>query len=182
MLRLGFGVGVAGAGRRRAVAVDRGVAIAASTNTSVVPQGDAWLVTKTGGGSAYNAQAVSAQPVGDFLLRVRFASGGFALAGMSFDPAAGSSAASIKWGLEYYRAGNSLYAYRDGATVAGAVAAFDGSFGWIRRSGGRVKWRFGASFESAVELMDEAAEPAPAWFDASIYSQGAQIAVRLIAL
>jgi hypothetical protein len=182
MLRLGFGVGVSAGRGRRAPAVDRGVPIAPSTNCSVAPEGDGWLITKTAGGSAYNAQAVSAQAVGDFLLRIRFAAGGFALGGMSGDPGAGSDLASIRWGLEYYRAGNSLYVYRDGASVPGAVAPFDGSYGWIRRSGGRVKWRFGATFEGGAEILDESADGAPAWFDASIYSQGAQIAVRLIAL
>jgi len=45
-----------------------------------------------------------------------------------------------------------------------------------------VAWRHGYSFETGLELLEGEAAGTPAWFDASLYSEGAQIHVRLTPL
>jgi YD repeat-containing protein len=158
------------------------VGIGGGSNTSATAQADgSYLVTKTDGGSGWNAEAVSSQGLsGPFALRFSIPAGNPSnvAAGVSRNPGASASYATIDYGFSMQPDGL-FWVYASGNAVAGSFSASGNPVWVVRDAAGIITVRIGATAASATIVYTFAgAQTGTFYADSSFYAVGSQAVLQ----
>jgi hypothetical protein len=138
--------------------------------------GGTWVVTKTGGTDGVSdASAVSSTGIsGDFVLRVRPLGTGLCYLGVSANPGAGVSEATIERALQL-NAGL-VRICESGVLRPGSFAL--ATYAWIRRSSGVLQYLIGPLLATAAVRRTVGDSGAPLFFDSAIATAGLAVEVK----